>query len=151
MRATIVPVECAIRVDDELVIVPSDKMPAGPELAGFVPDTARPIRTIHFDGAVGVIERRSRAPGRIDIEHFVGFEPLAPYLAAFGIEKERRAEAKRKADTEEEARAQASLKAAAVAQIEADKAEAKRMQEQEAMVKALGAPPAGKPEGASHG
>lgn len=122
MRATIHPQDRAIRIDDELLTIADAEWPAGPVLKSFVVDDERPVEVIHFDGAVGTIQRRSLAPGRTDVEHFIGAEPLKPYADLHAAAKKQRAEEKRKKDQEEEARAQHSLELAQKAQDEADKA-----------------------------
>jgi hypothetical protein len=92
MRATIHPIENAVRIDDELLVINNVPWP-GPALPDFV-ENGRPIEVIHFDGAVGVIQRRSRAPGKTDIEHFVGPDPIRPYVDLHAAEKKRLADEK---------------------------------------------------------
>ncbi len=116
MRATIMPQENHIRIDDEPITVSADLMPAWPALDGLCEDLSRPIEVIMFDGAIGTIQRKSRAPGRVDVEHFLGAEPLKAYADVFAAEKQRLADEKRKRDEEEEARAQHSAELAAKAE-----------------------------------
>lgn len=117
MRAFILPAEGHIRIDDEPMTIPAGQMPDAPVLDGFVADPKRPIKAIQFDGAIGTIERFSRAAGKIDFEHFVGADPLAPYAAAFAAEKDRQAKVKAQKNEAEEARAK---DAANLAQVAAD-------------------------------
>lgn len=118
MRATIMPQENHIRINDEPITVAAGLMPEGPALEGFVPDAARPIEVISFDGAIGVIQRKSRAPGRVDMEHFLGSAPLDAYRAVFESEKARMAAEKRAKNEAEEARAKLSAELAAAAAAE---------------------------------
>lgn len=62
-------------------------------------DPSRPLMTIHFDGVQGHIERRSKVPGKTDIEHFMDVAVLEPYLAAWRV-KQAEAEAERKAQAQ---------------------------------------------------
>jgi hypothetical protein len=105
MRAQIHPGDNFIQIDGEHVVA-IGLMPVGPDLPGFVADAMRPIEVIHYDGAIGMIQRRSRAPGRNDVEHFLGPEPLKPYVDVFNAERARIAEEKAKRDQEQERIAQ---------------------------------------------
>lgn len=53
----------------------NDPKPVGSDRGG--------VRSIHFDGVVGVIQRNSVVPGRVDIEHFLGADCLKPFTDAF--------------------------------------------------------------------
>lgn len=116
MRAIIMPLDNHIRIDDEPLTVAADLMPAGPALEGF--DASRPIEAIHFDGAIGMIQQRSRAPGRHDITHFLGADPLKPYAEVFLAEQTRLADEKKKANQQAEAQAQHAAELAAQAETD---------------------------------
>lgn len=113
MRATIFPQENNIRIDDVPLTLKAEQMPQGVVLDGFVDDPARPINVIEFDGAIGMIQRKSRAPGRVDVEHFIGPAPLAAYKETFDAEAKRLDDVRRKKNAEEELRAQHAAELAA--------------------------------------
>jgi hypothetical protein len=123
MRAQIHPQENFISIDDVPLTLAAELMPAGPILdrdangnaIPFALDPARAIEVIHFDGAIGMIQRRSRAPGRHDIEHFLGPDAIQPYIDVYFSEQKRRADEKAKRDQEEERKAQHAADLAAKA------------------------------------
>lgn len=117
MRATIHPNERYIDIDGEPLVMPMTvTFPDAPVLDGFAADPSRPIGVIVFDGAIGTIQRKSRAPGRTDVEHFIGAAPLAPYKAVYDAEKARLDAERRKRNQEEELRAAHAAELAAQAE-----------------------------------
>lgn len=91
-----------IRVADRvlLVVMDGDPKPLGSDRGN--------IRSIQFDGVIGTIERTSAVPGRVDIEHFLGDESLAPFREAFAVAlaaAEAKREAVRKANEDAHAEA----------------------------------------------
>jgi len=83
-------------------------------------DPTHPLKAIHWDGLTGQIERRSEVPGRSDVQHIMKEDHLAPYIAAWQVEKDksdaaRRAEADALAELETKRVEQEAASAAAPA------------------------------------
>lgn len=75
MKVVVIPAESAVAVDGVSHVLAPFPSDSG--------DTARPLKAIIYDGVTGQIERRSRVPGRTDIEHFMDEKVLDPYVNAW--------------------------------------------------------------------